>query len=381
MPKHDLSRRSAAAALLLSAALSGCGSGAKPNSASPVPPLTLAPENVAVVAEQTLQSGPEISGTLRARRAASIRAEVSAAVLEVVAQAGDRVKRGQLLARLDDAALADAVLAARSGVSAARNALAVAESDARRAHTLADAGAASPQQAEQADAALDGARAALADAQARAANAQLMAGKTRVRAPFDGVVSERQVSAGDVVSPGAPLFTVIDPRRLEFEAAVPAALVGEVSVGAAVQFRVTGFGEGFGGQVDRVNPAVDGATGQVRLYVDVPNDAGRLLAGLYAQGRVATRRETAPSAPEAALDSTSKPPTVLRVTAGKVEKVPVEVAVRDDVMGRVGFAAGVKAGDVLVLGSARGGLAEGAAVTVTAPAAAAAGGPPTAKAN
>jgi RND family efflux transporter MFP subunit len=368
MLKHDLASRAALSLLLsLSAGLAGCGKGGAEPAAAPPPPVTLSQENVAVVADQTLQAGPEISGTLRARRAASIRAEVPGAVLEVVAQAGDRVKQGQLLARIDDSALADALLAGRSGVSAAKNGLAVADANANRAHTLAEAGAASAQQAEQADAALEGARAALADAQARASNAQLMAGKTRVRAPFDGVVSERHVSAGDVVAPGSPLFTVIDPRRLEFEAAVPAALVGEVAPGAGVQFRVTGFGEGFTGKVGRVNPAVDAASGQVRLYVDVPNDAGRLLAGLYAQGRVATREKTAPSAPETALDTSSKPPTVMRVADGKVQKVQVEVAVRDDVKGAVGFASGVKAGDVLVLGSARGQLAEGAAVKIAEP--------------
>jgi RND family efflux transporter MFP subunit len=325
-------------------------------------PVTLAPENVAVVEEQTLQAGPEVSGTLRARRAASIRAEVAGAVLEVAAQAGERVKAGQLLARVDDTALADALLAARLGVTAARNGLSVARSNADRSRTLADAGASSSQQAEQADAALEAARAVLADAEARLAQAALLAGKTRVRAPFAGVVSERQVSPGDVVAPGAPLFTVIDPAQLELEAAVPAANAGEVTAGAHVQFRVTGFGAGFDGKVDRLNPAVDAATGQVRLYVNVPNEDGKLLAGLYAEGRIATRRQTAPSAPESAVDGSTQPPTVMRVAGGKVEKVPVEVVLRDDVAGAVAFASGVRPGDVLVLGSARSALAEGAAV-------------------
>lgn len=381
MPNTAL-RAPAAALLASSMALAlACGRGPEAKGPAQAPPVTLARENVAVVAEQTLQAGPEISGTLRARRAAAIRAEVSGAVLEVIAQAGDRVKEGQVLARLDDAALADALLAARSGVSAARNQVTVAEANARRARTLAEAGAISPQQAEQAEAALEGARAALADAEARHANAALMAGKTRVKAPFAGVVSERAVSAGDVVAPGSPLFTVIDPSRLELEAAVPAALAGDVAPGAGVQFRVTGFREAFQGKVDRLNPSVDPATGQVRLYVTVPNESGRLLAGLYAEGRVATHERTAPAAPEAVVDVSSKPPTVLRVADGRVTKVPVEVVVRDDVKGAVGFASGVKPGDVLVLGSARGGLADGAAVKLGEGAASAQGTVGGAKAN
>jgi RND family efflux transporter MFP subunit len=346
-------------------------------------PVSLAPENVAVVEEMTLQSGPEISGTLRARRAGSLRAEVQGAVLEVVAREGDRVEKGQVLARIDDSALADAALAARLGVSAARNGLALVESNAARSRTLAEAGAFSPQQAEQADAALEAGKAVLADAEARLALASLQQRKTRVRAPFAGVVSERAVSPGDVVSPGAPLFTVIDPSRLEFEAAVPAAQVGQLVAGAEVQFRVTGFGSGFTGKVDRVNPSVDPATGQVRLYVDVPNEDGKLIAGLYAQGRVASARRTAPSAPDGAVDLSTSPPTVLRVTGSRVERVPVEIALRDDVAGAVAFDAGVRVGDLLVLGSARAALAEGAAVEVARPARRSAEGPavPAGKAN
>jgi RND family efflux transporter MFP subunit len=363
-------RPTAALAALCSLALAAACEGGRGGDAAQAPPppasTRLAPENVAVVAEQTLVTGPELSGTLRARREASIRAEVSGTVLEVLAEAGERVKPGQALARVDDAALQDTLLAARSGVSAAKNGLQVAESNARRARTLADAGALAAQQAEQAEAGLEAARAQLADAQARLAVAGQQAGKTRVRAPFAGVVSERQVSAGDVVAPGAPLFTVIDPARLQFEAAVPAARVAAVRRGAQVDFTVTGFEEVFQGEIERVNPSVDAATGQVRVYVDVKNEGGRLISGVYAEGRVATERGAAPAAPVSAVDTTTTPATVTRVRGGRAEKVAVELGLRDELTGLVGFRAGVAPGDVLVLGSARAGLADGAAVELPA---------------
>ncbi len=347
----------------LAALLAACGRGGGAKEPASEQAVILSPENVAVVAEATLRSGPEISGTLRAKREAALRAEVSGAVLEVLAEAGQRVKAGQLLARIDDTALKNALLAARSGVSAAKNGLQVAEANARRARTLADAGALPVQQAEQAEAGLEAARALLADAQARLTVAEQAAAKAHVRAPFAGVVAQRQVSAGDVVAPGAPLFSVIDPARLQLEAAIPAARLGEVKPGVSAEFTVTGFvGRRFQAEIERVAPSVDAATGQVKVYLDVKNDDGRLISGLYAQGRVAARSGKGLAAPVEAVDTASTPPTVLRIANGKAERVPVEVGLRDDLAGAVAITSGVKPGDVLVLGSARGSLAEGAPV-------------------
>ncbi len=352
----------AAALAVVVAAGCGRGTGAKDASAAPQA-VTLSPENVAVVAERTLRSGPEISGTLRAKREAAIRAEVGGTLLEVLAEAGQRVKEGQVLARVDDASLQQSLLAARSGVSAAKNGLQVAEANAARARTLAEAGAMAAQQAEQAEAALEAVRAQLADAQARLSLAEQQAGKARVRAPFGGVVAQRQASAGDVVAPGAALFTVIDPSRLQLEGTIPAARLGEVKPGAPVEFSVTGFGDQrFGGEIERIAPSVDPATGQVRVYVDVRNEDGRLISGLYAQGRVAAASASALAVPVDAVDASTAPPTVMRVEGGKAKRVPVELGIRDDAAGQVAITSGVQKGDVLVLGSARATLAEGAPV-------------------
>jgi RND family efflux transporter MFP subunit len=356
-------RRGAVLALALAAA-TACrrGGGEAPKEA---PAVALAPENVATVEEREIRSGPEISGTLRAQREAMLRAEVGGSVVAVLADGGQRVRAGQPLARIQAAALQDQVTAARTGVASAQNGLKVAMAEAERARTLAEAGAMAPRDAERADAGLEAARAQVAEAQARLAAAQEQTSRTAVKAPFDGVVSARQVSVGDVVAPGTALFTVIDPGRLQFDASVPAARLGEAKVDAPVDFRVTGFGERtFAGHIERVNPSVDPATGQVRVYVDVPNERGELLAGLYAFGRIAAETRRLPVAPDGAVDASTDPPTVLRVQGGKVARTPVTVAVRDEMGGVVGFGAGVKAGDVLVVGPARSTLADGAAVRV-----------------
>jgi len=350
----------AIAALVVAACRGGDGGGgARP---TPPPPVRLAPENVAVVEVRELEDGPLVSGTLQARRSAALRAEVGGAVTELRVDPGGRVKAGDVLVRIDAPALRDAVLAADSGLRASRNALEVAEANARRAATLARAGAMSVQEAESARAQLQAARAQVEDARARRAQARQTAGKVAVRAPFDGVVATRPVSRGDVVGVGALLATIVDPSTLELVGAIPAARLGGVRPGAPVDFTVTGFGRTYEGKIDRVNPSVDPATGQVLVYVEVPNPGGELVAGLYAQGRIATRAEAVPAAPASVVDASTQPPTVLKIEGQRVRKVPVKVRLRDPVAGQVGFEAGVAAGDVLVLGSARADVAEGTRV-------------------
>ena len=80
--------------------------------------------------------------------------------------------------------------------------------------------------------------------------------RTEVRAPFDGVVSDRKASAGDTAQIGKELLKVIDPRSMRFEAMVSADHVGEVHPGQAVAFRVNGYGqEEFAGRVRRSWPS------------------------------------------------------------------------------------------------------------------------------
>ncbi|WP_199746845.1 MULTISPECIES: efflux RND transporter periplasmic adaptor subunit [Corallococcus] len=328
--------------------------------------VSLGPENVVRVEPMKLESGPVISGSLQAQRLASVRAEVGGSILDVHADQGQAVKEGELLARVDEGTLREQVQAASSTVRVARNALQVARADERRNQILVRQGVITRRDFERAQLARTQAEGQLADAQARLKLAQDQLGRTKVTAPFAGVVSERQVHAGDIVQPGAPLFTVVDPATLRLEASVPAAQLGQVQVGTSVDFRVNGFADrAFKGQVERINPAVDPATGQVRIYVNIPNTEQALLAGLFAEGRVASQAKEALAVPVDALDTRQEPPTVQRVSNGKVEQVAVTLGLRDDVAQAVEVRSGLKAGDVVLLGSARD-LTAGTPVKLTA---------------
>lgn len=334
----------------------GCSrSSATSDQAAEAAPVLIGAENIFVAETQTLQNGPLVSGTLSAEREATVRAEIGGTVVAVAADAGQPVSRGQVLGRITDDAVADGVLSARSGVRTATEAVVVAKRNAERAEKLSQAGAVADRELEQARWTVMNAEAGLADAGTRLAMAEKQLGYTVLRAPFSGVVSERQVNAGDNVSPGNPMFSLVDPTSLRLEAQVPVSALAQLKVGTAVPFSVDGVPDrGFEGRIIRINPAVDPATGQVRVTVALPNKSGRLVAGLFAQGRVAVESRKATVVPVGAIDRRGLRPTVTKVSGGTATRVEVVLGIEDPSADRVEVTEGIAVGDTVITGAARG---------------------------
>lgn len=343
--------------------LAGCG-GKKPeaNAAETRPVTTIGPENIVIADSMALESGPQLSGELAAARSAQVRAEVPGSVVQTFVEAGQPVKRGQALARIDATALNAAAFGARSGVVAAEAQYAQARRELERAQTLNQAGAIADRDLENARNAATAAEAQLANARAQAASANKTLSSASVVAPFDGVVAQRQVGAGDIVTPGAALFTIVDPRSMRLEASVPAARLAEVKVGLPVRFTVTGYGDRrFEGKVTRIAPVADPQTRQVQIIAEIPNAANTLVGGLFADGRVASQARTAIVVPATAVDQRGPAPQVIRLRGGKTEAVTVTLGIRDDARERYEVTSGVQPGDTLLNGAAMG---IGAAVPV-----------------
>ena len=352
-------RRSRRAWGLLALAILG-GAGAACRREAPAPPpapvaVQVGKENIAVVSMQDISTGPLISGTLMAERDATVRAEASGSVLQVTAAEGQTVRRGALLARIEDQALGDAYKSAQLAVKSAEQALGVAEREAQRTESLVKGGALAERELDTARNAVTAAQAQLEDARSRLASAGKQLGNLTVRSPMDGVVAARPVNAGDVVSLGAELYRIIDPRSMRLEASVPSESLAMIKVGLPVQFEVRGYpGQSFAGRIERIGPAADPVTRQVSIFVTIPNTAGRLVAGLFAEGRVAQESRRTLVVPLTAVNTDDpKGAWVLRATDGKAERVAVSLGLRDEQTERVEITGGVKEGDRLLVGSAR----------------------------
>jgi RND family efflux transporter MFP subunit len=367
MPPHiDAAVLIAASAILT---LSACKRGpAEADAASTkTAAMTIGTENIAIVTAGQVMTGPALSGAIVPERAATVRAQVGGSVLQTYAEQGQHVGAGQLLAQIDASGLQDAFLSARSAVTSASNSADVAQRELSRSQRLFSAGAIAERDLEQARRASIAANAALADARARLANAQRQLSNTRVVAPMAGIVSEKPVSAGDVVQPGAALFTVVDPSSMRLEASIPADQLASVRVGVPVTFTVNGYpGRTFNGRVTRVNPTADPATRQVRIIASIPNTTGTLVGGLFATGRLGSEMKTGLTAPISAIDQRGGEPAVVRIRGGRAERVAVELGLRDEADERVELRSGVQAGDTLLLGAAQA-ITPGTLIKVSVP--------------
>jgi len=227
-------------------------------------------------------------GVVEAVRQTVVAAQVSGAVVGLEAKAGDRVKAGQVLLRIDARAADQNAAATEAQVQAARATLEVASKDYARQQRLYDLHFISQAALEQAEAAFKATR-----AQANAQIAQAGAARTQsnfyvVRAPFAGVIAEVPVAIGDMAMPGRSLLTLYDPSELRVTAAVPQSVAARLPKGQPPRIMVPGLTRTDGGATWLVPvsfellPTADVATHTVTLRADLPKASGA-APGLFAR--------------------------------------------------------------------------------------------------
>ena len=234
-----------------------------------------------VVAWQEAVIGPEISNYR---------------ITEVLAQVGDKVKKGQVLARIASDTVASELAEAKASVAELAASAGEAKSNAERARELKAQGFYSSQLYAQYQTAEHTAAARLAAARARAQAAELKMSKTVVLASDDGVISARTAAVGSLTQSGQELFRLIRGGRLEWRAEVPSVDLTRVKVGGPARLSNPN-GETVVGRVRAVAPSVDPQTRNGLVYVDLPvSDA--LRAGMFARGEFELGRSPALTVPQ-----------------------------------------------------------------------------------
>ena len=285
---------------------------------------------------------------------------------ELRANVGDRVAKGQLLARLADATVRAELAKQQALVAQAEASLQQAAGNLRRAQSVDVAGALAPQKLDEYRAAEATAQASLASARADLQSVQLKLAQTRITAPDDGVVASKAGVVGNVASVGTELYRLIRQGRIEWRAELDAQQLTQVRAGQSAQVQLPGGGAAVAGTVRLVSPTLNTSTGRGIAYVSL-DASGSARAGTFASGSIALERRQALTLPEAAVVQRDGRAYVFLVDAGgKAASRPVATGRRRDA--RVEIVSGIEPTARVV---ARGGafLADGTPVTVAASAA------------
>jgi membrane fusion protein, multidrug efflux system len=309
--------------------------------------LLIAPEDLSAVGQSGLIGAPVVTGAILPARRADLRSEVAAVVVQVAKDNGERVRQGDLLVRLDATAIRDSLASAEEALRASNQSFEQSERVLARQRTLNQQGMTSMQALEDAEVRRNTAQSDLAAAKSRVVSARQQMTRTEVRAPFDGVVSERKISVGDTVQVGREIVKVIDPTSMRFEGQISADRLAELKIGQPVSFRINGFGGAdFKGTLARIDAAANATTRQVEVVATFNEPAtAPQVAGLYAEGRVDSGAHNALVLAEAAVLRQGDSAHVWRVEGEQIKKVPVTLGARDERRGELVVTAGLKMGD------------------------------------
>ncbi len=310
----------------------------------------------------TLEVTEETLGTLEALVDPKIGAEIAGKVVKIAASAGKAVRKGDLLAIIDDA---DAALQHRADEADRKRAEALLAQQERvfeRQQQLVQKGFISQNAADDSRAQRDAQREQLAAARARGEQSRRNQGKARIVAPFGGMVETQIASVGDYVKVGDPLLQLVSSQRLRAHLPFPESAAPRLKKGQAVILSSPLLpGSEIRGTVSEIKPGVSETGRALDVLVDIDNTAGLRPGGTVNAAVVVDKREEAILVPEQSVVLRPAGKIVYVIADGKAMQRIVEVGARRD--GLVEIVKGLPAGTVVALDGA-GFLTQGATVTV-----------------
>lgn len=351
----------------------GCGGG---NETGPQKVEIIQGLHVQKIRLQNVVDELEAPGSVIAVSTAQVAARTMGTVLQVAVREGDSVKRGQVLAQLDEREMVSrrsAAQAASRGASAvvaqARNAVVAAQAQADvmkktydRYAYLKEQKSVSPQEfdevaakqqaaqasLEQAKAALSQAEAGVAQAESEAHAAESVASYARIVAPFDGRVIRRTVEPGSLVSPGMPLFVVEDTSHYQLEATLPAEALTTIKKNAMARVQLDALAEkSLPGKVAEIEAGADATSHTLKARVDLPKEAG-VQSGMFGRAYFARGEKPALVIPRDALVSRGQLRGIYVVDDGGLMHWRV-VTLGKSTGEQVELLSGLNDGDVVVL--------------------------------
>lgn len=298
----------------------------------------------------TLQETVEGIGSLEALERVGIKPEVSGKVAGIHFREGSEIRKGDLLFTLQDEKARHRLQARRAALNEARAQLENARQTYRRRKELYDQDLVSVEARDQARTSFEAARARVERLEAEVAGIREQLEDTRLSAPFTGVVGDRRVDTGEVVSAGTPLVTLVRTGNLKVSFTVSERYAGSLQPGQPVRVSVDAFPEDtFSGRVSFVSPEVRPASRDLLVQARVPNPENRLRPGNFASVEVVVdERPDAVVVPEEALVPMQEGFALFVVDPASMEADRRDVTIGLRQPGLVEITEGVRAEEIVV---------------------------------
>jgi RND family efflux transporter MFP subunit len=301
-------------------------------------------------------------GRIRARHAAEIHSEITGRIVRVLVEEGQKVKRGQLILKIDDREYEMAAEEARARYLQALSLLTIEDADvdtalATRANAMRDeladlerlekAGKITREERLAREIGMDvqalkegkfrgeiaAARSGVSIARADLERARLNLERTEIRAPFDGVISGLTLSAGEQLKVNQTLCTLVDNVNIEAEVGVLEADVGKIAPGGAAILAVPALGDTFAVEVGVVSPQFDATTRTCQVLIRLQNAEGRMRPGMFTRALIAGERfEDRLLVPREAILTRDGRPLLFKVEDGRAKWLYVTLGESNDHM-------------------------------------------------
>ena len=273
--------------------ISSCGSEDKKAVVDNSPAIAV---QVKTVSEDNSSPFLSVSGKIEAAKSANISTRMMGYVDKIYVGVGDKVSDGQLLMSVNNANMSAQLAQVNAGITEAEAAFTNAEKDYNRFSTLFQENSASQKELDDITANYNMAKARLESAKQMRNGVNAQMGYANIRAPFNGVVTNKFISAGDMANPGMPLLEVESPGKYQVLAMVPESEILAVKNDTEVTVQVKALNENVKGKVTEVSTSSKNTGGQYLVKVILDKTDEQILSGMYATVQFPVARKTTTSA-------------------------------------------------------------------------------------
>lgn len=251
---------------------------------------------VKTVSEDTSSPFLTVSGKIEAAKSANISTRMMGYVDKIYVKVGDKVRNGQLLLSVNNADVSAKLAQVNAGITEAEAAFTNAEKDYKRFTTLFQENSASQKELDDITANYNMAQARLESAKQMKNGVNAQMGYANIRAPFNGVVTNKFINAGDMASPGMSLLEVESPGKYQVLAMVPESEILEIKNDTEVGVQLKALSQTIKGNVTEVSTSSKNTGGQYLVKVILDKTDAQILSGMYATVQFPIARKSTSSA-------------------------------------------------------------------------------------